>query len=83
VITAAATIKPLTPKQQLFVDEYMKDRNATQAYIRSGYSAKGANTHVPRLVANGPIAAEIARRRSTRGHLLKFRHMESGYFDSK
>ena len=40
----------------------MKDRNATQAYIRAGYSPNGANTHAARLVANGPISAEIARR---------------------
>ena len=26
-----------TPKQQRFVDEYLIDLNATQAYIRAGY----------------------------------------------
>lgn len=34
--------KPLTPKQQRFVDEYLIDLNATQAAIRAGYSAKTA-----------------------------------------
>lgn len=33
---------PLTPKQQVFVAEYLKDLNATQAAVRAGYSAKTA-----------------------------------------
>jgi phage terminase small subunit len=32
----------LTPKQELFVLEYLKDFNATQAAIRAGYSEKSA-----------------------------------------
>jgi phage terminase small subunit len=32
----------LTPKQALFVQEYLKDLNATQAAIRAGYSSKTA-----------------------------------------
>ncbi len=32
----------LTPKQQLFVSEYLLDLNATQAAIRAGYSKKTA-----------------------------------------
>lgn len=32
----------LRGKQQRFVDEYLIDRNATQAAIRAGYSAKTA-----------------------------------------
>lgn len=34
--------RPLTPKQQRFVQEYLVDLNATQAAIRAGYSAKTA-----------------------------------------
>lgn len=34
----------LTPKQQLFCDEYLIDLNATQAAIRAGYSAKTARS---------------------------------------
>jgi phage terminase small subunit len=30
--------KKLTPKQEIFVAEYLKDLNATQAAIRAGYS---------------------------------------------
>ena len=32
----------LTTKQKIFVDEYLKDYNATQAAIRAGYSEKTA-----------------------------------------
>jgi phage terminase small subunit len=33
-------MKKLSPKQKLFVDEYLVDLNATQAAIRAGYSLK-------------------------------------------
>ena len=33
----------LRGKQQRFVDEYLIDRNATQAAIRAGYSQRTAN----------------------------------------
>lgn len=36
--------KDLTPKQRAFVIEYMKDRNATQAALRAGYSKNAAGT---------------------------------------
>ena len=35
-------MKKLSPKQNLFVQEYLIDKNATQAAIRAGYSAKTA-----------------------------------------
>lgn len=34
-------MKPLIPKQQKFVDEYLIDLNATAAYKRAGYAAEG------------------------------------------
>ena len=49
----------LTPKRQRFVEEYPKDLNATQAYIRAGYSQNGAHKLASRLMANGDIAAAI------------------------
>lgn len=42
----------MTPKQQSFVREYLVDRNATQAAIRAGYSAKTANQQGPRLLVD-------------------------------
>jgi phage terminase small subunit len=36
--------KKLTPKQSLFIQEYLIDKNATQAAIRAGYSKKTAKS---------------------------------------
>jgi len=53
----------LTPKQELFIREYLKDMNATQAYLRAGYkvSEKVAGTAGPRLLENVGIAAAIKK----------------------
>lgn len=48
--------KPLTPKQEMFVREYLIDLNATQAAIRAGYSKKTANEQGARLLANVSVA---------------------------
>jgi phage terminase small subunit len=54
----------LTPKQERFVQEYLIDLNATAAYKRAGYEAKGhaAEANAARLLRNAEVAAEIARR---------------------
>lgn len=52
--------KALTAKQRCFVDEYMIDLNATQAAIRSGYSAATANRIAAQLLAKPHVAAAIA-----------------------
>jgi len=44
--------KPLTNKQQRFIEEYLKDCNATQAAIRAGYSKKGADVRGAELLGN-------------------------------
>lgn len=56
----------LTPKQRLFVLEYLVDLNATQASIRAGYSAKTAEVQGPRLLGNVRVKAEIAKRMKSR-----------------
>lgn len=53
--------KSLTPRQSIFVHEYLVDLNATQAAIRAGYSAKTAEVQGPRLLGNVRIAAEIQK----------------------
>jgi len=63
----------MTPKQERFVQEYLVDLNATQAYKRAGYSVKGAGAAVNacRLLANANIAkaiqcAKLAREEATK-----------------
>jgi phage terminase small subunit len=53
----------LNDKQRLFVAEYLKDFNASAAYKRAGYKAKGAsaNTNASRLLTNAEVSAEIAK----------------------
>ena len=51
----------LTAQQRLFVAEYLKDRNATQAAIRAGYSKKTANEQGARLLAKVSVAQAIAQ----------------------
>ena len=52
----------LTPKQTKFIDEYMKDLNATQAAIRAGYSPKTARQIASQNLSKLHIRAEIAKR---------------------
>lgn len=56
----------LTARQSRFVDEYLLEPNATQAYIKAGYSANGANTAAARLLANVRIQTAIQERMNER-----------------
>lgn len=52
----------LTPKQEMFVKEYLVDLNATQAYLRAGYSVKSedvAGVNANRLLGNAKIKNAI------------------------
>lgn len=51
----------LTDKQQRFVQEYVKDWNATQAALRAGYAESGAGQEGHRLLKNAEIRAAIDR----------------------
>ncbi len=53
----------LTEKQKRFVEEYLVDLNATQAYIRAGYKAKenAAAVSALKLLRNDKIQKEIQK----------------------
>ncbi|AHE72114.1 terminase small subunit [Enterobacter ludwigii] len=51
----------LNDQQRLFVAEYLKDRNATQAAIRAGYSEKNADKIGPELLGKTRVAQAIAQ----------------------
>ena len=55
----------LNPMQKKFVDEYLIDFNATQAYIRAGYAPN--DSHASRLAGKGRISAAISERMDTHG----------------
>ncbi len=50
--------KPL-PKKLVFAAEFLKDRNATQAAIRAGYSPRSAHVNGPRLLTDAEVAAYV------------------------
>lgn len=54
--------RKLTPKQQAFVAEYLVDLNATAAYRRAGYKARGnsAEVNAHRLLRNTKVAEAVA-----------------------
>lgn len=56
----------LTNKQQLFVDEYLIDLNATQAAIRAGYSEKTAYSIGEENLKKPDIADAIQKRMNDR-----------------
>ena len=52
----------LTPKQELFITEYLIDSNATAAAIRAGYSERSANNIGPDNLLKPIIRSEIDKR---------------------
>lgn len=51
----------LTPRQERFVQEYLKDLNGAQAAIRAGYSPRSAKEQASRLLTNANVADAVAR----------------------
>lgn len=62
----ARKIGQLNERQLAFVKEYLTDLNGTQAAIRAGYAAKGAEVTASKLLTNPKVAAEIARQTKAR-----------------
>ncbi|MGW7903317.1 terminase small subunit [Staphylococcus xylosus] len=52
----------LNIKQQRFADEYIKSGNATDAYVKAGYSKNKANTNATKLLQNTTIKNYIKKR---------------------
>jgi phage terminase small subunit len=64
-------MKKLTPKQAMFVREYLIDLNATKAAERAGYSKRTANAQGSRLLANVSVAAAISAKSQKRAEKLE------------
>ena len=65
-ISESTALPPLTAKQQVFVEEYLVDLNATQAAIRAGYSKKTARFIGCENLTKPNIAAKIAELQAER-----------------
>jgi phage terminase small subunit len=60
----------LTSRQLRFVREYLVDMNATQAAIRSGYSADNAGSIGYQLLENPLVAAQVEKLQDARAAAL-------------
>lgn len=58
-------------RRERFCQELLIDENATQAYIRAGYSEKGAKVSASRLLADANVAARVAELRAGLGERLE------------
>lgn len=58
--------RKLTPKQALFVKEYLIDLNATQAAIRAGYAPNNASEQAYQLLRKTTVADAIAAAQAER-----------------
>ncbi len=61
----------LSPKQLLFIEEYLIDLNATQAAIRVGYARNSANREGARLMSNAVISALVDERINERAASIR------------
>jgi phage terminase small subunit len=56
----------LSAKQARFVEEYLKDLNATQAAIRAGYSPRSAKQHADAMLSRPHIQAAVTQAQAAR-----------------
>src|SRR5262245_41816636 len=54
------TIQPLTPKQERFIAEYLKDLNGKQAAIRAGYKPSNAESTASTLLQDPKVSQAVA-----------------------
>lgn len=68
----------LTPKQLIFVNEYLVDKNATRAAKAAGFSAKTAYSQGQRLLKNVEVAAAIEKGLASQVEAATKRAAEAG-----
>lgn len=64
-------VMALSDKHEIFCQEYLIDLNATQAYIRAGYSPDGARHAASRLLTNDNIRARIDELMAERAKMVR------------
>ncbi len=67
ILRQGEPMSKLTPKQEMFAEEFLIDLNATQAAIRAGYSKRTARSQGQRLLTNVDIAEAIQKAMAERG----------------
>lgn len=80
----------LSQREELFIDEYMKDMNGQQAAIRAGYAKSGASVQASKLLGKAKVAEALAKKmheRSIRTQVTQDRVLEEyakiAFFDPR
>ncbi len=60
--TKDRNLKPLSPRQRRFCEQYISCDSPAEACVAAGYSPKGAGVQANRLLKNASVQAEITRR---------------------
>jgi phage terminase small subunit len=63
----------LSPKQERFCLEYLKDLNGKQAAIRAGYAAKAAEVQASRLLSHVKVSARVQQLLQKRNEKLELK----------
>jgi len=63
----------LSPKMQLFIEEFMVDQNASAAVLRAGYKTRNQNRMASELMRHPLVAEEIERRMSEKQEKIELR----------
>lgn len=63
--------KKLTPRQELFVSEYLKSGNAADAARKAGYKERYAKTSARQLLQNTTVSRALEARRARRNATLE------------
>lgn len=58
--------KKFTPREKRFIDEYPIDLDGAKAYVRAGYSPKGANAGAARMLARVSVREAVDKRLAER-----------------
>lgn len=64
-------VRPLPPRRERFVFEFVKDLNGTQAAIRAGYGRSSADSEAARLMADPDVQAAVKALQDERARELK------------
>ncbi len=67
----SAFVRPLPPRRERFVFEFVKDLNGTQAAIRAGYGRSSADSEAARLMADPDVQAAVKALQDERARELK------------
>jgi phage terminase small subunit len=64
-------LRPLNPREENFVREFLIDLNGAKAAQRAGYSARGARVTASRLLSKASVITALQQQRETHARRLE------------